>query len=85
MNTHVFRDNVNIHTPGSDPGARFYAWCWHTHFTHQRMVDTNKLWATLNTELVRYNAHMQRPKTDPHIHIQFENELDHTQFLLTWS
>lgn len=85
MKTHVFSGNVNIHAPGSDPGARFYAWCWHTHFTHQRMVDFNKLCDTLNKELARYNAHIHRANNDARIHIKFEDELDHTQFVLTWS
>ena len=83
--THVFMDNVNIHSPGSDPGAKFYAWVWHTHFTGSALVLTDTLWDTMNKELTRYNARMHCVNTDAQIHIHFENELDHTQFMLTWS
>lgn len=84
MRTHVFRDNVNIHAPGSDPGARFYSWCWHTHFTGSAKVYTNTLWDVLNKELVLYNAHIHPATHDARIRIKFDTDLDHTQFVLTW-
>ena len=85
MKTHVFRDNVNIHVPGSDPGARFYAWCWHTHFHGESGVSGKALFLVMNQQLILYHAAATVDHARGEVIITFPHEDDLTQFVLTWS
>jgi hypothetical protein len=80
-----FRPNVNIHDPGTDPGARFYAWVWHKHFKDQSSVANRDMYSSLNLELAAYHAHVTSPTMHYETQFSFSDEHNLTLFLLTWS
>lgn len=85
MKTHVFIDAVNILAPGSDPGARFYAWCWLTHFPKVSSLSKDVLFPVINKQLEPYQATFSDRREASELIITFTHEDDLTRFLLTWS
>ena len=84
MSLHVFRDNVNIHAPGKDPGAQFYAWVWHKHFPGQRMLSCKDFLEAANQELVSYLAVMSQDHDKIKLQIKFRHAEDYMRFMLAW-
>lgn len=82
---HAFKANVDINAPGTDPGARFYAWVWRKHFKHHDRVSFSDMHEALNMELATYHGHVTSHILHYEMQFSFSDEHNLTMFMLTWS